>query len=191
MNPLVDLLADHNEDGSVRLSSPRPGKVRFTRCAGEVLVPGSRLGLLICDQVTFVLTVPEGVHGQLVEPVPRDPWLVCGFGRELATVAPYAGRADAAEALADAAQTGSGLAIRAPSHGTFYRSSGPNAAPFVQVGQTIREGDTVGLVEVMKCFSPILFSPPAGITAATVRELVAADGVEVQSNQVLLHVDPI
>jgi len=44
---------------------------------------------------------------------------------------------------------------RSPMVGTFYASPNPEAPPFVKVGQTIKAGDTLGIIEAMKMFNPI------------------------------------
>ena len=46
--------------------------------------------------------------------------------------------------------------IRAPMLGTFYRSPEPGAEPYVDVGDVVAVGDTIGLIEVMKLFSPVV-----------------------------------
>lgn len=48
-----------------------------------------------------------------------------------------------------------GIEIRAKVAGTFYRASSPESEPFVQVGQTVRKGDTVGMIEAMKMMNDI------------------------------------
>lgn len=45
--------------------------------------------------------------------------------------------------------------VLSPIPGTFYRQESPTAPPFVTVGQEIKAGDAVGLVEVMKMFNQI------------------------------------
>ena len=45
--------------------------------------------------------------------------------------------------------------MKAPMVGTFYRSSGPDAAPFAEVGQTVKEGDTLCIIEAMKLMNEI------------------------------------
>lgn len=47
------------------------------------------------------------------------------------------------------------VVIRAPMLGTFYRAASPGKPPFVELGQTVRAGDTVCLIEVMKLFNSI------------------------------------
>ena len=48
-----------------------------------------------------------------------------------------------------------GHIMKAPMVGTFYRSSGPDAAAFVEVGQTVKAGDTLCIIEAMKLMNEI------------------------------------
>jgi len=48
-----------------------------------------------------------------------------------------------------------GHVMKAPMVGTFYRSSGPDAAAFVEVGQTVKAGDTLCVIEAMKLMNEI------------------------------------
>lgn len=48
-----------------------------------------------------------------------------------------------------------GHAVRSPMVGTFYRTPSPDAAPFVEVGQTVNVGDTLCIVEAMKMMNQI------------------------------------
>ncbi len=64
----------------------------------------------------------------------------------------------AAAAPPAAAETGAlppGHVVRSPMVGTFYAASNPDAAPFVRVGQTVKAGDTLGVIEAMKMFNQI------------------------------------
>lgn len=78
------------------------------------------------------------------------------------TAAPVAAQAAAAApapAAAPAAgqptQTEAGEYIKAPLVGTFYTAAGPDAAPFVQVGDKVQKGQTVCILEAMKAMSEI------------------------------------
>ena len=51
--------------------------------------------------------------------------------------------------------TGSADFITSPMVGTFYRSPSPGAAPYVSVGDTIKKGQTIGIVEAMKIMNEI------------------------------------
>ena len=48
-----------------------------------------------------------------------------------------------------------GHVVKAPMVGTFYRSPSPDAKPFVEVGQSVKEGDTICIIEAMKLMNEI------------------------------------
>jgi acetyl-CoA carboxylase biotin carboxyl carrier protein len=48
-----------------------------------------------------------------------------------------------------------GHVVKAPMVGTFYRASSPDASPFVEVGQAVKEGDTLCVIEAMKLMNEI------------------------------------
>ncbi|MEZ6960962.1 MULTISPECIES: acetyl-CoA carboxylase biotin carboxyl carrier protein [unclassified Aeromonas] len=82
--------------------------------------------------------------------------------------APVAAAAPAAApAAADAAP--SGHLMRSPMVGSFYRSSSPEAKPFVEVGQHVNVGDTLCIVEAMKMMNQIE-SDKAGVIKAILVE---------------------
>lgn len=64
-----------------------------------------------------------------------------------AAAVPAAAAAPAARDLSNAQKS--------PMVGTFYRAPGPNAAPFVEVGQTVKAGDTLCIIEAMKLMNEI------------------------------------
>jgi acetyl-CoA carboxylase biotin carboxyl carrier protein len=71
------------------------------------------------------------------------------------TAAPAAAppAAAAAPEAADASQEGH--VVKAPMVGTFYRSPSPDAKVFVEVGQAVKEGDTICIIEAMKLMNEI------------------------------------
>lgn len=73
----------------------------------------------------------------------------------------------AAEPTATAAPTGH--AVESPMVGTFYRASSPTAKPFVEVGQSVKVGDTLCIIEAMKMLNQIQ-SDKAGIVKAILVE---------------------
>jgi len=48
-----------------------------------------------------------------------------------------------------------GHAVKSPMVGTFYRSAAPGSAPFIEVGHTVKEGDTLCIIEAMKILNQI------------------------------------
>ena len=77
------------------------------------------------------------------------------------------------------------LVIKSPMVGTFYKASGPDALPFVKVGDRIGPEKTVCVIEAMKVFNEI----PAGVSGQVVAILVDNGGA-VEFGQPLIKVDP-
>ena len=76
--------------------------------------------------------------------------------------------------------------ILAPLTGTFYRSESPDTPPFAEVGGSVEEGATIGLIEAMKVFSKV----ESDVTGVVV-EIVARNGNLVNHGDVLMYVDPV
>ena len=74
--------------------------------------------------------------------------------------------------------------MKSPMVGTFYRSPGPEAAPFVEVGQSVRAGDVLCIVEAMKMMNQI-----EADHAGTVTAIHAENGEPVEFDQPLLTVE--
>lgn len=74
-----------------------------------------------------------------------------------------------------------GFVVTSPMVGTFYRAATPSAAPFVEVGQTVKVGDVLCIVEAMKMMNQI----QAG-KAGTVEAILIEDGQPVEFDQPLI-----
>lgn len=72
-------------------------------------------------------------------------------------------------------------AVKAPMVGTAYLAPQPGAAPFVKLGDTVREGQTLAIIEAMKVMNQIP-APRAG----RVVDIVVADATPVEYGQVLM-----
>jgi acetyl-CoA carboxylase biotin carboxyl carrier protein len=78
--------------------------------------------------------------------------------------------APAAPAQAEAAPTPDHAnAVKSPMVGTCYLTPEPGAAPFIKVGQSVKEGDTLLIVEAMKVMNPII-APKSGTVTAILIE---------------------
>lgn len=104
----------------------------------------------------------------------------------VAMAAPVAAPVAIAAAPAPAAETAavSANAVKSPMVGTVYLAAEPGAAPFVSVGQTVKAGDTLLIVEAMKVMNPIT-APNAG----TVRQVLVENGQPVEFDQPLVVVE--
>jgi acetyl-CoA carboxylase biotin carboxyl carrier protein len=98
----------------------------------------------------------------------------------LAAAAP-ATAAPAAQAAAPQEEDLGGEAVKSPMVGTAYMSSEPGSKPFIAVGQTVKAGDTLLIVEAMKVMNPIT-APKAG----TVKRINVSDGQPVEFDQPLV-----
>ena len=115
-----------------------------------------------------------------------DPVVSCAYGTPLAVL----GAVEAAPLGHPAAQgdAGADWLVRAPSHGTFYLRPAPGQPAYAVAGQHVARGAILGLVEVMKCFSPILFDPPPDRQEGRIVEVLARDGAEVRADQPLVRI---
>ena len=77
------------------------------------------------------------------------------------------------------------IAIKSPMVGTFYRSPGPDKAPFVKVGDTVDLGATVCIIEAMKLFNEIESDAKGKIV-----KVLVEDASPVEYDQPLFLVDP-
>ncbi len=88
----------------------------------------------------------------------------------------------AAEAVAEA--TEEGYIIKAPMVGTFYRSSAPGAAAFVDVGTKVAVGDTLCVIEAMKLMNEIETD-----RAGTVKSILVENGQPVEYGEPLFIIE--
>ncbi|WP_250477090.1 MULTISPECIES: acetyl-CoA carboxylase biotin carboxyl carrier protein [unclassified Caballeronia] len=91
-----------------------------------------------------------------------------------------AGEAGAPAAAAPAAAAPQGHIVTSPMVGSFYRAPSPGADPFIQVGDTVKEGQTLCIIEAMKLLNEIE-SDKAGV----VKEILVENGQAVEYGQPL------
>jgi acetyl-CoA carboxylase biotin carboxyl carrier protein len=104
-----------------------------------------------------------------------------------APAAPAAAPAPAAAAPAPPAATQEDryITIKSPMIGTFYRAAGPGKPPFVNVGDEIKPGQTICIIEAMKLFNEI----ESEVSGKIVKVLVD-DAKPVEYDQPLFLIDP-
>ena len=85
-----------------------------------------------------------------------------------------------AEQVTDNESAGDDIQIKAPLVGTFYQAPGPDEQPYVKVGQQVKKGDVVGIIEAMKLMNEVVV-PQDGV----ILSIDATDGNMVQYGQVL------
>jgi acetyl-CoA carboxylase biotin carboxyl carrier protein len=78
----------------------------------------------------------------------------------------------------------SGHKVRSPMVGTMYTSPSPETAPFVSIGQSVKVGDTLCIVEAMKMFNEI-----EADRAGNIKEILVKNGDPVEYDQVLFIIE--
>jgi len=89
-----------------------------------------------------------------------------------------------APATEAAAETIEGHAIKSPMVGTFYRAPSPGASPFVEVGQSVKAGDTLCIIEAMKLLNQI-----EADKSGKVKAILVENGQPVEYDQPLFIID--
>ena len=104
----------------------------------------------------------------------------------ISATAPVASSAQAPQAAPAPAkeEVKRGKPLTSPMVGTFYKSPSPDAKPFVEVGQTVKQGDVVCIVEAMKLMNEI-----ESEFSGTITEICVENGQPVEFGQVLMYIE--
>ena len=101
----------------------------------------------------------------------------------MVAAAPVAAPAAAPAAAVEVVEE-DGFEVTAPMVGTFYSSSSPGAAPYIQVGDRVNEGDTLCIIEAMKMMNQI-----EADVSGVVKSIRIQNGEPVEFGQVLFVID--
>lgn len=128
------------------------------------------------------LEIKEGEEVVRLSRVPKGGITVAAAPTAMPVAAPApaapVATAPAAEAAPAADALPAGHVIKAPMVGTFYASSTPGAPPFVKVGQQVKQGETLGIIEAMKMFNQI-----EAEVGGTVQAILVENGQPVEFDQ--------
>lgn len=122
------------------------------------------------EEIVRLSRIPKGMVGTLPAAAPLQQVRVD-------TPAPAVA---AAPAAATEKSLPEGHVVKAPMVGTFYASPNPESAPFVKVGQSVKAGDTLGIIEAMKMFNQI-----EADVSGTVRAILVSNGQPVEFDEPL------
>ncbi len=142
-------------------------KIRLSRCPAPAPAPSPQ----------FVM-IPSGGQALAAPGTPQDyapPPPVSSPNAPAGEVAPSASRVRAA----------SEVEVKSPMVGTFYRSPAPGAEPFVKVGDRVRKGQTLCIIEAMKLMNEIECESDGVIV-----EVLTENAQPVEYGEVLMHIDP-
>ena len=145
LKTLIDLVSDSNVS-----------ELEITEAEGKVRIVKSSPSQAMHIAQPVVSTAPVAAA---IAPAPVAP------------VAPALAEVDASSAAA----APDGHVVKSPMVGTFYRSSSPEAAAYVEVGTQVKEGQTICIIEAMKILNEI-----EADKSGTITQIVAQNGQAVE-----------
>jgi biotin carboxyl carrier protein len=179
--------------------SPAVGFFDMPPTVGTFLRPGSFVGYLTVMRRYFHLMIPEGHRGVVTHVHIETRKQRVEYGQPLFIVSPEA-ICDAAigmESLkTSAAASEEGVpegmfGVRSPTDGIFYRRANPQSPAYVEEGAVVSQGAVLALVEVMKCFNPIVYvGEPELPRRGRIVRVVHKDTTEVKHGVLLFVVEP-
>ncbi len=143
-------------------------KIRLSRCPAPAPAPSPQ----------FVM-IPSGGQAPAPQSAPQD------LAPPPSAAAPAPAAGDASPATSHRARAASEEEVKSPMVGTFYRSPAPGAEPFVKVGDRVRKGQTLCIIEAMKLMNEIECESDGVIV-----EILTENAQPVEYGEVLMHIDP-
>ncbi|HIG11091.1 MAG: biotin/lipoyl-containing protein [bacterium] len=186
MQTTIDLILER--DGEImRLLSPGVGAFTCAVPRGGLLGGGQAAGVLIICGRPIHLCVPPGVAGRVKGGRPEKIHAPVGYGSLLYELVGIESGDDANLEM-EARAASDGLYLLAPQTGRFYQRPGPDEEAFLKAGDEVREGTSLGLIEVMKTFALVSYHPGEGLPAQTrFKAFIAGDGAEVSFGEPLIE----
>ena len=176
-----------------QLRSPAVGVWSAMPGPGAFVTAGTALGALEVLGVFYRLVAPAGAHGLVTGPRRAQACVPVGYGDALVALDTDVSGAAVArtEAAAGQAASATGLALRAPTSGRFYRRPAPGKDPFVADGDEIGTGQTVCLLEVMKTFNRVVYGGDGLPERARVVTVVPEDGADLEAGDGILELEVV
>ena len=168
------------EDGRLTASGPLDGDQAGLGARGEL----DMLCQSLADIVRVAPRTPSRVSLRLGGASVEAEWSVETVAAAPTQPAHTSNGADTNGADPSGAEP-EGCTLTAPLVGTLYRAPEPDARPFVDIGDLVRVGDQVAIVEAMKLMNPVLADH-----AGRVQRILVEDGQPVEYGQPLFVLDP-
>jgi len=181
------LRARPGDGESSDLLAPSVGVFTPAVTEGELVSAGQVVGTIDVLGVLRELTVPEGVAGRVTQRVGGGRSRVpVQYGDALFAISTASMGDVTARTSAVSADSQGAPSFVAPMSGRFYSRPSPTEPPFVAVGDTVQQGQTVGLLEVMKTFNRLVYQGDALPERAKVERIVPKEGDDVVRGDVIL-----
>lgn len=156
------------------------------------LVDKSNIGEVKIEQGNFKLTIrhkdyhSKGVVQTTVAAAPVVSASLAAVPSAPAAIAPET-PVPVTETIkaASSEDTSKYISVKSPMIGTFYRSPSPDQEPFVKVGDVVKKGDVLGIIEAMKLFNEI-----ESEYSGTIVKVLVDNATPIEYDQALLLIDP-
>ena len=185
----LDKTPDAPVKGTLEKAAPGKGAPETGATEATAISPETASLLGLIDKLSSLLERSELVELEVEAGetgiVLRKPAALAPAAVTVAAPSGTAGAAGIAAAAEPVAPVFTARTIRAPLTGIFYASSSPSAPPYITVGQQVKVGQVIGLIEAMKLFNEI----KSDVSGKVVR-MVAESGKLVKAKQPLIEVEP-
>ena len=180
------------EKNKWKLSSPAVGMFSPRIQPDSWVGPGMKIGVMYILNKEYPVEVPDGVSGWVEKLFNDNRIYPLDYGETIVNLIK-----DQKDSKQSELKIGSGekddkskntKPVLSPTDGVFYNKPHPDEPAYVKIGDTVKGGDVLGLVEIMKCFNKIL-NPLK--SKGIIKEILVEDAMEVKFGQKLFLIKPI
>lgn len=177
-----------NDGAKTLLACPMVAKVRLVKELDDVIKPRQVIAYALRLGVYYDLISPLEESMVITKKAPKTSlffnadYLTPLYEYSLGKPIFEGQKGDKEEAAEKAA------AFLSPMDGMFYLSPSPKSPPFIAIGQEIAPKDTVGIIEVMKCFYPVIYT---GTKRIIITKIDVSMASPVSLGQALFHFDNV
>lgn len=139
-------------EGMIEIYCPTIGRAHLLVDVGQWVIPQQKLALLSRMNQRIFLLAPADCEGKIIDIKNHNDIVSLAYGEKFLVIENIS-----VEDEKELSSVTIGQSIDAPMDGMFYLSPSPNDPPFITIGDEISPGQTIGLIEVMKCFYPLIY----------------------------------
>lgn len=180
------------ESSQYRILSPAVGLYSPMTSNGSILIGGAFIGYFKILNSIYHLHIPDNCYGSVILNSNLDKVFRVEFGQELLRLNPQKELEQiekqhiAQVSDEHSIQQDEGFVITAFTDGIYYRRPSPDSPPYIDIGDKIEKGKTLGLIEVMKSFNHIIFKGTDSSDTGVILKIYVDDSAEVKSGQPLI-----
>jgi biotin carboxyl carrier protein len=167
----------------LKIKSPSIGRAVLAISPKDQLIENQVIGKFFKLNHEFLLKLPKNCAGEVLWAKP-DNLINLEYGEHFLTLEAQKNQ----KAISYNQEKSTEKFINSPMDGLFYLSSSPTSPNFVKIGDQISPGQTIGLIEVMKCFYPIKYQ---GKNKAKIISILVSSQTPVISTSPLFVIEPI